>query len=211
MAEKETRIDTKIFFLVSLSLPENITEFFQRASVQLGLLPQVGRQETVCVGDSDEGSLQGVLEGLGRTGGGCVDVLDTGQLEQTLNGGGSDETSTTGSRNQLIYVSIVKLVAIPTALTYANSDGTTLSTLLGGQRVRLTQVGTPVPSADRKNAQLGDDDSGADSSCDFLGGLDTETDVALGVANDNNGLETSALTGTGLFLDGFDLDRGLMY
>lgn len=73
----------------------------------------------------------------------------------------------------------------------------------------LSEVGTPVTSADRKNAELGDDDGGADSSCDFLGGLDTETNVTLGVANDNNGLEASALTGTGLFLDGFDLDRNI--
>ena len=92
--------------------------------------------------------------------------------------------------------------------TYPNVDGTTLSALLGAERVRLTKVGTPVTSSDGENAELGDDDGSTDSSCDFLGGLDTETDVALGITDDNDGLETGALTGTGLLLDGLDLELG---
>jgi hypothetical protein len=71
--------------------------------------------------------------------------------------------------------------------------------------VRLTEVGAPVSSSDRHNAELSDDDGGADSSRDFLGGLDTETNVALRVSNDDDGLESSTLTGTGLLLDGLDL------
>lgn len=72
--------------------------------------------------------------------------------------------------------------------------------------MRLTKVGTPVTSSDRENAQLSDDDGGTDSSCDFLRGLDTETNVALRVTDNDNGLETGTLTGTGLLLDGFDLE-----
>jgi hypothetical protein len=72
--------------------------------------------------------------------------------------------------------------------------------------VRLTKVGSPVTSSDGENAQLGDDDGGTDGGCDFLGGLDSETNVALGVTDDNDSLETGTLTGTGLLLDGFDLD-----
>lgn len=71
-----------------------------------------------------------------------------------------------------------------------------------------TKVGTPVSSSDGDNAQLGNDDGGADSSSDFLGSLNTETDVTLGVTNDDNGLESSSLTGTGLLLDGLDLYLG---
>jgi hypothetical protein len=71
--------------------------------------------------------------------------------------------------------------------------------------VRLTEVGTPVTATDGENAQLGDDDGGTDGSSDFLGGLDTETNVALGVTDDNDGLEAGTLTGTGLLLDGLDL------
>ena len=71
--------------------------------------------------------------------------------------------------------------------------------------MRLTEVGTPVTPSDGDDGELGDDDSGADGSCDFLGGLDTETDVALGITNDDDSLETGTLTGTGLLLDGLDL------
>lgn len=69
----------------------------------------------------------------------------------------------------------------------------------------LTEVGTPVTSPDWDNGELGNDDGGADGSSDFLGGLDTETNVALRVTDDNDGLEAGALTGTGLLLDWLDL------
>jgi hypothetical protein len=71
--------------------------------------------------------------------------------------------------------------------------------------VRLTEVGTPVTTTDGKNGELGDDDSGTNGSCDFFGGLDTETNVTLTVADDNDSLESGALTGTSLLLDGLDL------
>jgi len=70
--------------------------------------------------------------------------------------------------------------------TYPDADGTTLATSLDGQRVRLTEVGTPVTATDGHDGELGDDDGGADSSCDFLGGLDSETDVALRVTDDDD-------------------------
>lgn len=69
----------------------------------------------------------------------------------------------------------------------------------------VTEVRTPVASSDGKNTELGDDDGGADGSRDFLGGLDPKANVTLGVTDDNNSLEASALAGTGLLLDGFDL------
>ena len=68
-----------------------------------------------------------------------------------------------------------------------------------------TEVGAPVTTTDGDNAELGDDDGGADGSSDFLRGLDAETDVALRVTDDDNGLEAGTLTGTGLLLDGLDL------
>jgi hypothetical protein len=90
-------------------------------------------------------------------------------------------------------------------LTYSDSNRSTLSASLDGQRVRLTEVGTPVTTTNRNNAELGDDDGGANGSSDFLGGLDSETDVTCAVTDDDNGLETCALTGAGLLLDGLDL------
>ena len=77
--------------------------------------------------------------------------------------------------------------------------------LLDWERVWLTKVGTPVTSSDWDDGELGDDDGGADSSGDFLGGLNTETNVASRVTDDNDGLETGTLTGTGLLLDRLDL------
>ena len=68
-----------------------------------------------------------------------------------------------------------------------------------------TEVGTPVTTSNGDNAELSDDDGSADGGSDFLGGLDTETDVALRVTNDDNGLEAGTLTGTGLLLNGLDL------
>ena len=75
--------------------------------------------------------------------------------------------------------------------------------------MRLTKVGTPVTSPDGQDGELGNGDGGTDSGSNFLGGLDTETDVALRVTNDNDGLETGTLTGTGLLLDGLDLLGGM--
>lgn len=87
--------------LISLLPSQVIAELLQRTSQQLGLFPQVGSQEGVGVSDRGEGSLKSVLEGLCRTGGGSVDVLDTSKLEKTFDGGGSDQTGTTGSGDQL--------------------------------------------------------------------------------------------------------------
>ena len=172
---------------------------------ELGLLPEVGRQEAVGVGDGREDGLEGVLEGLGGAGGGGVGVLNTSELEEALDGGGGNEAGTTGGGDHLVLSVRLSCNGVGGRKTYANSDGTALAALLAGQRVRLTKVGTPVSATDGDDAQLGDDDGGADGGSDFLGGLDTETDVALGVTDDDDGLETGALTGTGLLLDGLDL------
>jgi len=40
---------------------------------------------------------------------------------------------------------------------------------------------------------------------DFLGDLDSETDVTIEVSDGNDGLESGSLTGLGLLLDGNDL------
>jgi len=173
--------------LVPLALAKDVAVLLERRRGELVVLPQVGCEETVGVCDGDKGSLQGVLEGLGGTGRGSVNVGDTSQLQETFDGRRSNETGTTGSGNE------------------TDSDGTALSALLGGQRVGLTEVGTPVTSSDGNDGELGNDDGGTDGGRDFLGGLDTETNVALRVTDDDDGLEAGTLTGTGLLLDGLDL------
>lgn len=69
----------------------------------------------------------------------------------------------------------------------------------------VTERCAPVSSSNRQDAQLGDYDGGADGGRYFFGGLDAETDVAFGVADDDDGFESGALTGAGLLLHGLDL------
>jgi len=71
--------------------------------------------------------------------------------------------------------------------------------------VWVSKGGTPVPTTDRENGELCNDDGGADSSGDFLGGLDSETNMSFTVTDNNDGLETGTLTGTSLLLDRFNL------
>lgn len=94
----------------------------------------------------------------------------------------------------------------PLCSTYPDSDRAALSRLLDGDGVGSTQVGTPVTTTDGDDAQLGDDDGGPDGGGHLLGGLDAEADVTLRVTDDDDGLEAGTLTGTGLLLDGLDLE-----
>lgn len=86
---------------ITLAVPQGIRILLQRAPDELGLLPQVGGEEAVGVGDGRESGLEGVLEGLGRAGRRGVGVLDTSKLEETLDSGGGDERGTAGSGNEL--------------------------------------------------------------------------------------------------------------
>lgn len=97
-----------------------------------------------------------------------------------------------------------------TGISYPDGDGTTLSRLLSGQRVGLSERRTPVSTTNGKDRELGNDNGGTDGCRDFLGGLDAETDVTFRITDDDDGLETGTLTGTGLLLDGLDLWVGDM-
>ena len=212
IAAEITRLSCLV--LLSRESGELIRELLQWVDWELGLLPEVRCEEGVGVSDSGEGGLEGVLKGLGGTGGGGVDIVDTSELEKTLDGWGGDETSTTGSWDKLLIPILAHCFhitpyeanrAYDAEKTYSDSDGSALSGLLSGQRVRLSERVTPVSTTDWKDAQLGDNDSSSDSSGDFLGSLDTETDVSIGITNDDDSLEAGTLTGTGLLLDWLDL------
>ena len=71
--------------------------------------------------------------------------------------------------------------------------------------MRLSEVGAPVTTTNGYDRELGDDDGRTDSSSDFLGGFDAESNVSLTVSDDNNSLESRALTSTGLLLYRLDL------
>ena len=65
----------------------------------------------------------------------------------------------------------------------------------------LADLVTPVTSADWNEGKLGADEGTLDGDLDFLGELDAETDVSFVITNNNDGLETGALTGLCLLLD----------
>merc|ERR1719210_3301884 len=84
-------------------------------------------------------------------------------------------------------------------------DGAALASDLARNGVGLADLVTPEAPPDGQDGQLGQDDGAADGGGHLLGTLDAETDVAVVVADGNEGLEPGPLTGTGLLLDGHDL------
>jgi hypothetical protein len=70
--------------------------------------------------------------------------------------------------------------------------------------MRFSKFGTPVASSDWDDREFSEDDSRSDSVGDFFGALDTESDVSVVVSDDDGGLESSSLTGSGLFLNWLD-------
>lgn len=173
--------------LVGLVL-EEVGELLVWNWEEAGFLPEVWGKESVGVVEGVEGSLDEVSEGLGGTTSLSVDVLNTGELEDLLWNTSSDDSSTSWGWDK----------------TYA--DGTALSGNLGWDSVSSTDLVTPVSSTDWDNRELGEDDSTTDGGGNFLGALNTETDVSVGVSDKDESLEAGSLTGTSLLLDWHDLD-----
>ena len=96
---------------IPLPLSQHIRKLIQRAPHQLRLLPQIRRQEAICVADGDEGGLEGVFEGFCGAGGGGVGVFDAGELEETFYGGGGDEAGAAGGGDELFVRSVYTLFA----------------------------------------------------------------------------------------------------
>jgi hypothetical protein len=71
--------------------------------------------------------------------------------------------------------------------------------------VDVADLVTPIATTDWDEGELCSNESTLDGDLDFLGELDTETDVAVTVTDGNDGLESRSLTGLGLLLDGHDL------
>jgi len=123
-------------------------------------LPKVRGLELVSLGKSSNGGLQEIALGSRGTLSLGVAILDTSHLEHTLASGGSDDTGTTGGRDKSAH------------------DGTGLSTDLARDSVRLGNVRAPVTSSNGNDGELGDNNGTTDGGSDFLGALDTESDVS---------------------------------
>lgn len=73
--------------------------------------------------------------------------------------------------------------------------------------VGLSDLVTPVASADREDGQLSEDNGATDGSRHFLAALHAQTDVPVVITDSHKRLETRALTGTGLLLHRHDLQN----
>ncbi|DAZ97089.1 TPA: LOW QUALITY PROTEIN: hypothetical protein N0F65_001273 [Lagenidium giganteum] len=145
---------------------------------------------------SVEGSLDEVAKGTRVAASRGVAIFKTGHREQLLSGWGSAQTGTTRGRDQ------------------TKTDRTALAGDLVWHGVWSTDHTAPVATTHWHKRNLGEDDGAADSSGNFLGALHTETDVAVAVADNNEGLEAGTLTSAGLLLHRHDLhdfilERGL--
>jgi len=160
---------------------------FDQSSFVSGLLPEIGGQVSVGFLEGVESGLQEVFSSLGATLGGGLDVSNTSHLENLLGGGGSNDTRTSGTGDE------------------SDSDGTALTSDLGGDSVGVTDLVTPVASSDGDHVQFSINDSTLDSTLDFLGDLNTETQVTFTITDQDNSLESGSLTGGGHLLDGLDL------
>jgi len=150
-------------------------------------LPEVWGEEGVGRADSLESGLGEVSKGGGGAASRGVAIFKTGHLHKLLWDWTANETSSSGSGDE------------------SHVDGTALAVDLGRNGVRFTKLVTPVTSSDWDNRELGKDDSATDGGGDFLGALDSKTDVTVSVTNADDSLESGSLTGSGLLLDGLDL------
>jgi len=71
--------------------------------------------------------------------------------------------------------------------------------------VDTSDLVAPIASSDGEEGELGGDEGTLDGDLDFLGDLDSETDVTVVVTDGDNGLKAGSLSGLGLLLDGDDL------
>ena len=172
---------------VSLRLPQCIRILLQRASDQLGLLPQIRRQEPVAIPHRSESRLERVLQRLRAPGAARVRILHAGQLEQSLHGRRGHQPCSSRGGDQ------------------ADGDAAAFSGFLGRERMWFTEVRAPVAPANGQDGELGNYDGGPDGCSYFFGGFDAKPNVAFTVTYNDDGLETCTLTGAGLLLDRLNL------
>jgi len=155
--------------------------------LELVLLPEVRGEVAVGVSKGVVSSLDEVTHRLGVSTGGGVGILESSHGQQLLRSRGSDEAGSTGSGDD------------------PEADGSAGSSDLDGDSVGLSGLATPETAADGDDGGLGGPDGSADGGGDFSGSLDSESNVAVGVSDGDEGLETSALTSSRLLLDGHNL------
>ena len=155
----------------------------------LGILPEIGGQVTVQHLERGEGGLGEVTKGGRRARRRGEAIVDASVLEDLLRGGSRNDTSTTGGRHE------------------ADMHRATLAVDLVGHSVGQADLAAPITAANGDNLHLGREDATTDGVGHLLARLDTETNVAVEVADEHEGLEASTLTGRGLLLNGLHLEN----
>lgn len=137
-----------------------------------------------------EGSIHGLNEvfaSSGMTSGAGIAIIDTSEQQEFLGNGSTDNTSTSGGRDKL------------------SSNGTALTSDLSWDGMDITDLVTPETSSDGDERKLGADEGTLDSNLDFLGNLDSKTNVTIVITDGNDSLKAGSLTGSGLLLNRDDL------
>lgn len=177
---------------VSLGLGQEISILLKRGFGQSVLFPQVRRQVGIGRRNGEIGGLHKVTHGFGASLGLSVDILNTGKLKQFLGDSGSDNSSSSGGRDK------------------ADTNRSAFSGDLSGSGVGSSDLVTPVTSSHWQNGKLGGNDGTSDGSGDFFGAFNTQSDMAITISDNNKSLESSSLTGSGLFLDRHDLHNFIL-
>jgi len=181
-----------LFSLLFSSGIQEVGELLVRSLVQFGFLPQIRGQVGIGIVEGSEGSLYEVSKCLCASLGLSEHILNSSILKDLLWCSGCYDTSTSWSRYK----------------SYTN--GSTLSSDLGWDSVRSTDLVTPISSSHRYNGELGRDDSTTNSSGNFLCAFHTKTNVSVVITNDNKGLESGSLTSTSLLLNRHDLHNFIL-
>jgi len=113
--------------------------------------------------------------------------LDTSEVKNLLGDSGSDNSGTSRGRDQ------------------SETDGTTFSSNLCGDSVGETDSVTPISSSNRNNGEFSQNNSSSNSICNFFGAFNSETQMSVGISNNNEGFELGSLTGSSLLLHGHNL------
>jgi len=153
---------------------------------EFSLWPEIWGQESVGFLQASEDGSAEVLSGSGLTGTGGVNIINTCELKNLLGNKSGNSTSTSWGWD------------------HSNGTGTAFSLYLNWDGVDSTDGGTPIASSDWDEVDLGIDQSTLDGNLDFLGALDTNTNVSSAVTGGDDGLESGSLTGLSLLLNGKD-------
>jgi len=164
-----------------------ISKLLEGSFLKGSFRPQVRSEVAIGSSTCSVDSSHQVTHGTGLTSRGSVAIANTSIGQDLLGSLGGNDTSSLGGRDE------------------AESDGTAFTSDFGGDGVSITEATTPVSSADGDQGQFGQHDGSADGGGNFFGALDTQTKVTVVVSDNDIGFEASALTGSGLLLDGGDL------